>query len=44
MSYTIEEIKEILKQYISEDYWDFGCFVDGNWLSVNDIIEMIERG
>ena len=44
MSYTIEEIKEIIKQYIDEDYWDYGSYVDDHWLSVNEVLDMIERG
>ena len=44
MTYTIEEIKERINQYIDEAYWEQGCFVDGNWLSVENIIRMIERG
>ena len=44
MTYTIEEIKEIINQYIDEAYWEQGCYVDGQWLSVENIIKMIERG
>lgn len=44
MSYTIEEIKKILSSYIDETYWENGCYVDGNWLCVENIIKMIERG
>jgi hypothetical protein len=47
MEYTIDEIKEILYQaYNIEDESDgeYGCFINGKWLSINDIIEAIDRG
>ena len=44
MKYTIEEIKELLSNYYEEDYWDVGCYVDGFWLSVKNIIKILERG
>jgi hypothetical protein len=47
MKLTIEEIKEILyRAYdIDEDYGaDAGCFINGNWLSIEAIIETIEKG
>ena len=44
MSFKIEEIKELLANYYDEDDWDKGCYADGRWLSINEIIKIIERG
>lgn len=41
---SIEEIKELLDKYIDKAYWENGCFVDGFWLSVENIIKILERG
>lgn len=45
---TIEEIKEILfNAYDIENGDDYnaecGCYVGGKWLSVNDILELLEK-
>ena len=43
---TIEEIKEILfNAYEIEDDYDeqCGCFVNGKWLSIKDIIDILEK-
>lgn len=41
---TIEEIRELLEQYYDKDDWDYGCYVSDRWLSINDILEILERG
>lgn len=45
---NIEEIKDILYKYyeVDEEYADGerGCYVNGYWLSINQIIEILERG
>lgn len=45
---TIEEIKKILyKAYnIEEEYWDQekGCYLNDKWLSIENIIKVLERG
>lgn len=38
---SIEEIKEILIKYYDDE--DKGCFVNGRWLSINAIIEILEK-
>lgn len=47
MSYTIEEIKEILyRAYdIEEEYRDdeLGGFLNGKWLSIKNILEVLEK-
>lgn len=48
MTYTVEEIKELLyKAYdIDEEYADdeLGAFLNGKWLSIKNILEVLERG
>lgn len=41
---SIDEIKDILYRYydIDED-GDKGCYVNGNWLSINEIINILEE-
>ena len=41
---TIEEIKDILRKHIDEDYWTRGGYVDGVWLDIETIINWLERG
>lgn len=44
---SIEEIKEALYRYyeIEEEYYDGerGGYVNGHWLSVDDVIEVLRR-
>lgn len=45
---NIDEIKEVLMAYYDiedEDDYDFecGCYINGKWLSLKDIIDIIER-
>lgn len=44
---SIDEIKEILYSYydIDEEYADDekGAFINGKWLSIKDIIEVLEN-
>lgn len=45
----IEEIKEILLMHYEleseEDYdYECGCYVNGIWLSISEIIDTLERG
>lgn len=38
---SIEEIEKILLAYYEDG--DRGCFVNGTWLSVNEIIDILKR-
>lgn len=38
---SLEEIEEILLKYY--DNSDSGCFVNGVWLSINNIIEILKK-
>lgn len=45
----IEEIKEILMNHYgieSENDYDYecGCYINGEWLSISDVIYLLERG
>ena len=39
---SIEEIKRILKENYGE-ITDSGCYVNGQWLSLERVIELLER-
>lgn len=42
----LERIKEVLYNYYEvEDGYDAqcGCYVNGNWLSVEDVLDVIEK-
>jgi len=38
---SIEEIKEILINYYEDT--DKGCFINGKWLSIDEIIKVLKR-
>lgn len=40
---TIEEIERALTDTYGEDYTENGCFINGVWLSVSNIIEILKR-
>ena len=43
---SIDEIKEILYNYynVEDDYdAECGCYVNGNWISVADVLRVLER-
>lgn len=45
---NIDEIKEVLMNYYDiedENDYDFecGCYINGKWLSLKDIIKIIEK-
>ena len=49
MSYTIEEIKEILMEHydIEEDdtySMESGCYINRQWLSIQEILDILDRG